>query len=113
VNQPPVFTSPNAASVSENSSGAVYTATASDPNGNALTFSLTGGADRARFQISPSGALSFVSPPDFEQPSDADRNNVYTPPKFIQSAAAGGVEGAAVPLPFQGRIAECRYNLVS
>jgi hypothetical protein len=76
-NQPPAFTSPATASVPENSGGTVYQATASDPNGNNLTFSLAGGADQARFQISPAGALSFVTPPDFEQPADADGNNVY------------------------------------
>jgi len=77
VNAPPVFTSPATATVPENSSGTIYTATASDPNNDALTFALVGGADRARFQISAAGALSFVAPPDFEQPGDADGNNVY------------------------------------
>lgn len=44
----------------------------------ALTFSIGGGADAARFNINPqSGALAFNAAPDFENPSDADGNNVY------------------------------------
>jgi glucose/arabinose dehydrogenase len=76
-NQAPSFTSAATASIAENSGGTVYTATATDPDGNALTFSISGGADAARFQITPAGALSFATLPDFENPADADRNNVY------------------------------------
>ena len=46
--------------------------------GTALSFSIVGGADAALFAIDPtSGALSFLSAPNFEAPADADRNNVY------------------------------------
>ena len=76
-NSPPVFTSPATASVVENSTGTVLTAAASDSDGNALTFSIGGGSDAALFQITPAGALSFRTPPDFETPGDANRNNVY------------------------------------
>ena len=54
-----------------------HTATASDPDGNAITFSLAGGADQAQFRITSAGGLSFVTPPDFETPVDANRDNVY------------------------------------
>jgi glucose/arabinose dehydrogenase len=76
-NSPPAFTSAATANVAENSSGTFYTATATDADGDALTFSLAGGADQARFRISPAGALSFDTPPDFEDPADADGDNVY------------------------------------
>lgn len=76
-NRPPSFTSAASANVAEGTAGTIYTATASDPDGNPLTFSLAGGADQARFAITGAGALSFVTPPDFEAPSDADGNNVY------------------------------------
>ena len=76
-NAPPGFTSAASVNVAENSAGAVYTATAVDPDGNPLTFSLAGGADQARFAITAAGALSFTAPPDFEFPSDADGNNAY------------------------------------
>jgi len=76
-NAPPAFTSSATASVVENVTGTVLTATASDPDGNALTFSINGGPDGALFQITPAGALSFRTPPDFEAPGDSNRNNVY------------------------------------
>lgn len=76
-NRAPQFTSAGTASVPESASGTVYTATASDPDGDALTFAIAGGADAARFAISAGGALSFTTPPDFEAPGDADGNNVY------------------------------------
>lgn len=75
-NTPPNFTSLQTASVTENSIAA-YQATATDPNGNPLTFSVDGGADAARFAITAAGALSFSTAPDFDLPGDADGDNVY------------------------------------
>lgn len=86
-NNPPAFTSATTATVAENSSGIAYQATATDPDGNALTFSLSGGADRSAFSITPAGALSFVAPPDFETPTDSDRNNTY----LVQVQVSDGV----------------------
>ena len=76
-NFPPSFTSATSASVAENTAGTFYTATASDSNNDALTYQISGGPDSARFAITAAGALSFVTPPDFEVPTDVDRNNVY------------------------------------
>jgi glucose/arabinose dehydrogenase len=76
-NGAPVFSSATAANAAENSAGVVYTAAATDPDGNAVTFSLSGGADQARFSITGVGALSFAAPPDFENPQDSNRDNVY------------------------------------
>lgn len=75
-NSAPSFTSLQTATVVENVTAA-YQATATDPEGNALTFSISGGADAARFGISAAGALSFTPAPDFDLPTDADGNNVY------------------------------------
>lgn len=75
-NAAPSFTSGTTASVVENTTAA-YQATATDPNGDALTVTISGGADAARFTISPSGALSFNPAPNFEAPTDADGDNVY------------------------------------
>lgn len=75
-NRAPAFTSPATASVAENTAAA-YTATASDPDGNPLTFSIAGGADAGRFTITSAGALAFSPAPSFELPTDADGNNVY------------------------------------
>jgi hypothetical protein len=76
-NRAPVFTSASAVTVAENTSGDFYLAAATDADGDALSYSITGGADATRFQITAAGALRFVSPPDFEAPADADSNNIY------------------------------------
>ncbi|MDZ7628684.1 MAG: PQQ-dependent sugar dehydrogenase [Parvularculaceae bacterium] len=76
-NSAPVFSSAATASVLENAAGVFYTAAASDPDGSAVTFSLSGGADQARFAITGAGALSFVAAPDFENPQDSNRDNIY------------------------------------
>jgi glucose/arabinose dehydrogenase len=93
-NRPPAITSPATASVAENSAGTIYAATATDPDGNALTFSLAGGADRAAFAITAAGALSFAQAPDFEAPADADANNVY----LVQIAVSDGMTSAILDL---------------
>lgn len=75
---PPVFTSADALTVDENSSGTVYTATATDADGNRITYSIVGGADSADFTINASsGALTFVGNPDFENPDDSNSDNEY------------------------------------
>ncbi len=77
VDESPMITSANAVSTPENST-AVLTVMANDPEGHSLLYGLTGGADQARFSLNfLTGALSFVSPPDFEHPADANRDNVY------------------------------------
>jgi len=76
-NTAPVFTSAAAATVAENTAGTVYTATATDANGDALTFSLSG-TDAALFSVnSATGVVAFLNPPNFEAPADAGGNNVY------------------------------------
>jgi serralysin len=77
-NSAPVFTSATTASVAENGSGTVYTATATDADNNTLTYSIVGGADQARFTINSStGAVTFNASPDFENPADANGDNAY------------------------------------
>ncbi|HYE45769.1 MAG TPA: cadherin domain-containing protein [Caulobacter sp.] len=61
---------------------------ADDPENTTITYSLGGGADAALFSIdSSTGLLSFVSPPDFEAPADADADNVY---EVVVVATDGG-----------------------
>ena len=73
----PVFTSPDTASVPENTT-AVMTVTATDADlpAQSMTFSIVGGADQAKFGITSGGVLSFNSPPDFETPTDANGDNI-------------------------------------
>lgn len=75
-NRAPVFTSASSASVIENTTGAVYTAATTDADGDAVTIRIAGGADATAFALN-GGALTFVSPPDFDRPTDANSDNVY------------------------------------
>lgn len=77
VDEVPRFTSPASLQVNENA-GIVGAVAASDPEGSAPTYAITGGADAAKFTVdSTTGVLSFVASPDFEAPGDADRDNRY------------------------------------
>ncbi|HEX8307552.1 MAG TPA: PQQ-dependent sugar dehydrogenase [Allosphingosinicella sp.] len=86
VNQAPTVTSGSSVSVVENVAGSIYQATGSDPEGSPLSFSISGGADAARFSITSGGQLSFVTPPNFDRPADIDDNNIYQ----VEIAASDG-----------------------
>jgi VCBS repeat-containing protein len=75
-----------AASVAENST-AVTKVTATDANGDTLTYAIAGGADQALFTINATtGALAFISAPNFESPADTGKNNLY---EVVVSASDG------------------------
>ncbi|MCB0909939.1 MAG: cadherin domain-containing protein, partial [Nocardioidaceae bacterium] len=66
------------------------TAIDSDVPGQALTYSITGGADASKFSInSTTGALTFVSVPDFESPTDANLDNVYLVTVLVSDGFGG------------------------
>ena len=79
----PSFSSGPTASVDEDldvANDVVYTATARDPDNTAVTYSISGGADAARFIIeSSTGAVKFAPSftVDHETPGDTGGNNVY------------------------------------
>ncbi|MEL7835162.1 IPT/TIG domain-containing protein [Fodinibius sp. N2] len=76
-NSPPTFTSPASLSIKENTS-LVDTVVASDVDGDALTFSISGGDDQDLFTIDEqTGVLAFSSIPDYENPSDINADNIY------------------------------------
>ena len=76
INEAPVVTSGDFV-VEENETFA-GTVTASDPDGDALVFSIVGGADATRFSIERStGQLTFIVAPDAEAPSDADGDGTH------------------------------------
>jgi len=60
----------------ENGEGAVATFTATDPEDDEITWSLTGD-DAADFAISDDGVLTFATSPNYEAPADADTDNIY------------------------------------
>ncbi len=74
----PAFSSGATATFTENATGTVYDATATDADNLAsLSYSL-GGDDAALFDVDPStGVISFKSSPNFEAPADKDGNNIY------------------------------------
>jgi Tol biopolymer transport system component len=85
-----------AVSILENTT-AVTTVTATDPDaGQTLAYSITGGADAGKFTIgSTTGALSFITAPNFELPTDAGGNNVYD--VIVQASDGhGGTDTQAV-----------------
>ncbi|NML24397.1 cadherin domain-containing protein [Zoogloea dura] len=91
VNDPPVITSSATASLAENTT-AVLTVTATDVDlpAQPLSYSITGGTDAALFQIDANtGALSFISAPDFEAPTDTGGNNVYDVTVQVSDGAGG------------------------
>ncbi len=64
----------------EENTAAVTTVAATDADlpAQILSYSIVGGADAAKFSIVTStGALSFISAPNFEAPTDSGTNNVY------------------------------------
>ena len=63
-------------SYAENGTDIVKTYTASDPENRSFEWSISG-TDADEFNINGSGELSFNEPPDFENPTDADRNNEH------------------------------------
>jgi VCBS repeat-containing protein len=90
-NDAPVITSNGggasaAISIVENTV-AVTTVVATDQDLDAVAYSITGGADAARFTINTTtGALAFIAAPDFEAPTDGGGNNVYN----VQVTASDG-----------------------
>lgn len=88
VNEGPSFTSSNAISTTEQADGVFHTAVAPDPEGDPVTFTITGGADQDDLSIAGSGGLSFHVPPDFFGPTDADTNNVYV--VEVTASSSGG-----------------------
>ncbi|MCF8212216.1 MAG: DUF4347 domain-containing protein, partial [Rhodoferax sp.] len=94
---PPVITSNGGGAtasinVVENVS-TVSTVTATDPDNNSVTFSITGGTDSGKFAINTTtGALTLVAAPNFEAPTDSDNNNIYV----VDVTANDGQAGTAV-----------------
>ena len=80
-NIPPDITGgPSSASYAEGGTGSVATYRASDPDGDPITWSLPNTSfetDRFDFGISSGGVLTFDSSPDYEDPDDSNRDNVY------------------------------------
>ena len=89
----PVFTSASTANAAENSTSAFYTASANDANGDSISYSIPSGEDADLFTIdASSGVLSFRKPPDYENPSDSNSDNIYQ----LNLVASDGIDLSAV-----------------
>ncbi len=102
INNPPVITSNGGGSsaavdVAENST-AVTTVIATDADLDAvLSYSISGGADGSLFEIdSKSGALSFKSAPDYENPDDAGGDNEYNVTVQVTDGIASDTQAITV-----------------
>ncbi len=88
VNEAPAITGSASVSYAENGTTAVATYSATDPDGDGITWSVKG-TEAAKFEISEAGVLSFKSPPDFEKPLDTNNDNVY---EVTVTASDGSLE---------------------
>ena len=87
VNEPPTITGDAAPSIEEGGTLLVETYGATDQENATIVWQLTG-SDSDRFEFTSSnGRLAFKTAPDFEDATDADRNNVYD---VTLRASAGG-----------------------
>ena len=75
-NRTPQITTTSPISVEEHDTS-VATLEAIDADNHEKNWSIIGGADEAKFNLTTRGELTFVSEPDFESPADADGNNDY------------------------------------
>lgn len=81
-NYPPVFSSLSSAAFEENTTGTVLDVEAHDGDGEeadeGVFYSIVEQLDHELFAIEElTGILTFVLPPDFENPLDTDEDNVY------------------------------------
>lgn len=89
------FISPASVSRDENSTSVitVQAAQAGVPSG-AITYTLTGGVDQAKFTLTPQGQLAFATAPDFEHPADDEGDNRY----LLEVTANNGSGGLVTQL---------------
>ena len=79
VNEPPQLVGVSDTSFAENGTGGVATYTATDPESDAMGWSLSG-TDGQAFQLAGSGltrVLQFKTAPNYEAPTDQDGDKVY------------------------------------
>ena len=75
-NDPPIFDDLDSSYTVEENTVDVVTVGATDPDGSAIGYSITGD-DAASLTIDSNGVLSFAVTADYENPSDSNSNNTY------------------------------------
>ena len=89
IESPPSLSLPTTVNVAENSS-VVTQAVATDPEGSALTYKLSG-TDAATFYITSSGLVSFRTVPDYESLTQTKFNITVTVTNAVSLAASGAI----------------------
>ncbi|MDB2654346.1 S8 family serine peptidase [Luminiphilus sp.] len=85
----------------------VTSVSASDQDGDALSFSLSG-VDSSLFSITAAGQLSFKSAPDFESPEDSDGDSIYQVTVSVSDGSLSDSETVAVNVTdaLEGRVVD-------
>jgi len=77
VNEAPAISTGAAISVTEGSTTA-FTAAATDPEADSVTWSVSGGTDAGKFSIvTDTGVVTFATAPSYSAPTDSDAKNDY------------------------------------
>ena len=95
VDEDPVVSGNAAVDYAENGAGMVATYAATDPENGDIAWSLSGD-DADDFAISGAGMLTFMSPPDFESPTDANADNMYSVMVVASDGTNDGAMGVTV-----------------
>ena len=95
VDEDPVVSGNAAIDYAENGDGMVATYAATDPENGDIAWSLSGD-DAGDFEISGAGMLTFMSPPDFESPTDANADNMYSVMVVASDGTNDGAMGVTV-----------------
>ncbi|MGP0591885.1 DUF4347 domain-containing protein [Nitrospira sp. T9] len=99
VNDAPVITSDGGGATANvpvvTGNTAVTNVNATDAESNPLTYSIVGGVDAAFFTIDPAtGALTFITAPDFQAPGDVGADNIYD--VIVQASDGTSVDTQAI-----------------
>ena len=106
-NRAPVLTDPGSLVVLEGATS-VASLSATDADGDALTFSITSGDDQTLFTMTSAGVLSFTAAPDFEAPDDSDTDNAYLLTVQVSDGALSDSQSLTVTVTdaFEGRVVD-------
>ena len=96
VNSAPAFDNSSVSiEVAENTTGVIYTAQATDAEGNSINYALSGGVDQGKFSIDASrGEVRFVNAPDYEVPDDDGGDRTYE----VQISASDSLASSSMSL---------------
>lgn len=106
-NSPPVLVSVSDQQLFEDTGSIIGTLSATDSDGDALTFSVSG-TDASSFTISASKQLSFITTPDFEAPTDDDQDSVYLITVSVSDGASTDSESISITVlnALEGRVVD-------